>query len=341
MDLGAEDARRLLAALRRMRLVQADESPRLTELAGGVSSLIVRADTARGPLCVKQALAQLKVAALWEAPVERNRAEVAWMRIAQRVVPGCVPAILGEDAQDNAFAMQWLPPEHYPIWKAQLRDGIADTATAQAVGRNLAAIHSATAGDAQIAREFAHDAGFYAIRLEPYFVETARKHPECAAALHTLVESTANTKLALVHGDISPKNILVGPVNDKREAAHPIFLDAECAWYGDPAFDLAFCLNHLLLKCVWRPESKPAFLACFDSLGAAYLGGVKWEAPAQTEARAAALVAGMVLARIDGKSPVEYITTDADRDRVRRFAIPLLLQPARRLAEIRQRWSAA
>ena len=341
MDLGAQDARRLTAALRRMQLVQADERPRLTQLTGGVSSLIVRADTALGPMCVKQALPQLKVAALWEAPVERNRAEVAWMRIAQRIVPGCVPAILGEDAQDNAFAMQWLAPEDYPIWKAQLRDGVADTQTAQAVGRNLAAIHAATSGDAQIARSFAHDAGFHAIRLEPYFVETARKHPECAAALHALVETTANTKLALVHGDISPKNILVGPVNGGGERAHPIFLDAECAWYGDPAFDIAFCLNHLLLKCMWRPQGKQDFLACFDALSAAYLAGVTWEAPAQIEARAAALLAGMLLARIDGKSPVEYIATDAERNRVRRFAIPLLLQPARRLSEIRQRWSAA
>ena len=340
MDLGAEDARRLLAALRRMRLAQADETPRITQLTGGVSSLIVRADTARGPICVKQALPQLKVATLWEAPVERNRAEVAWMRIADRIVPGCVPAILGEDAQDNAFAMQWLAPDRYPIWKAQLRDGIAETDTAQAVGRNLAAIHTATAGDARLARSFAHDAGFYAIRLEPYFVETARRHPECAAALHGLAQTTANTKLALVHGDISPKNILVGPVHEGR-AAHPIFLDAECAWYGDPAFDIAFCLNHLLLKCVWRPDMKQDFLACFDRLSATYLAGVTWEAPAQIEARAAALLAGMLLARIDGKSPVEYITTDADRDRVRRFAVPLLLQPARRLSEIRQRWSAA
>ena len=334
MDLSADETRGLLAALRRMGLVQADEVPVLTQLTGGVSSLIVRADTSRGTICVKRALAQLKVAAFWEAPVERNRAEVAWMRIAGAIVTDSVPAILGEDAQDNAFAMEWLDPAEYPIWKAQLRDGIADTGTAQAVGRNLVAIHAATAHDASLARSFAHDAGFYAIRLEPYFVETARKHPECAAALHRLVETTANTKLTLVHGDVSPKNILVGK-------AGPVFLDAECAWYGDPAFDLAFCLNHLLLKSVWRPDTTAGFLACFDALGSAYLRGVTWEAPATLEVRAAALLAGMLLARIDGKSPVEYITTDADRERVRRFAIPLLLQPASRLSDIRQRWSLA
>ena len=341
MELSAQESRRLLDALRRMRLVRSDEAPSLTQLTGGVSSLIVRADTARGPLCVKQALPQLKVAALWEAPVDRNRAEVAWLRIAQAIVPGSVPAILGEDAQDNAFAMEWLDPAEYPTWKAQLLDGIADSATAAAVGRNLVAIHAATAGDAAVARDFAHDQSFYAIRLEPYFVETARKHPECEAALHQLVATTATTKRALVHGDVSPKNILVGPARGRDRAATPLFLDAECAWYGDPAFDLAFCLNHLLLKSVWRPASTPAFLACFDAFGAAYLAGVTWEAPAQLEARAAALLAGMLLARIDGKSPVEYLTAERDRERVRRFAIPLLLQPARRLSDIRQLWSVA
>ncbi len=332
MNLTADESRRLLAALRRMGLLEADETPVLTQLTGGVSSLIVRAETARGPLCVKQALAQLKVAAVWEAPVERNRAEVAWMRTAHRIVSAAVPAILGEDAQDNAFAMAWLPPKQYPVWKVQLRDGMADTATATAVGRNLVAIHAATAGDAAVARQFANDADFYAIRLEPYFVATAQRHPEYANALHALVRTTAQTKLALVHGDISPKNILVG-------ADGPVFLDAECAWYGDPAFDLAFCLNHLLLKCVWRPESTAGFMACYDALCAAYLSGVTWEPPAQTEARAAALLAGMLLARIDGKSPAEYITTDAGRDRARHFAIPLLLQPERSLHAIAQRWS--
>lgn len=329
-----QESARLVAALRRMDLVTADETPVLTQLTGGVSSLIVRADTARGPRCVKQALARLKVAAVWEVPVHRNRAEVAWMRTAGAIVPAAVPAILGEDAQDNAFAMAWLPPDRYPVWKAQLRDGIAEPATAAAVGRNLAAIHAATAGDPVVARTFANDADFHAIRLEPYFVATAHKHPECADALHALVRITAGTHMTLVHGDISPKNILVGQ-------GGPVFLDAECAWYGDPAFDLAFCLNHLLLKSVWRPGSTAGFMACFDALCAAYLPAVTWESAARTEARAAALLAGMLLARIDGKSPAEYITTDADRDRVRRFAIPLLLQPERSLHTIRQRWSPA
>lgn len=331
MQLDTHESQTLIDALRRMQLLQMGEVPKLTPLTGGVSSLIVRADTLRGPLCVKRALARLKVAAVWEAPVRRNRAEVAWMRVAMGIVPEAVPAILGEDAQDNAFAMAWLEPGRYPVWKALLLDGVADVATARAVGSRLVAIHAATAGNAQLAQQFANDADFFALRLEPYFVEAARRRPECAEVLLRLVNSTAANRLALVHGDISPKNILVGP-------AGPVILDAECAWYGDPAFDLAFCLNHLLLKCVVRPSSTAGYLRCFDVLSLAYLADVTWETPAALEARTCLLLAGMLLARIDGKSPVEYIKLDADRERVRRFAVSQLLQPSASLATIRQGW---
>jgi aminoglycoside phosphotransferase (APT) family kinase protein len=331
IELDPSDAAGLRASLARMQLTEAGEQAALVPLTGGVSSLIVRADTRRGSLCIKRALARLKVSAHWEAPVERNRAEAGWMKVAARIVPGTVPEVLGEDPEANAFAMAYLPPERYPVWKSQLRAGLVDIATAQAVGRNLVAIHNATAGDARLAREFAHDAAFHAIRLEPYFAATARAHPDCAIQLQQLIATTAATKLALVHGDVSPKNILAGP-------AGPVLLDAECAWYGDPAFDLAFCLNHLLLKCVWRPENTAAFLACFDALSGEYLSGVDWEPEPAIEARSAALLAGMLLARIDGKSPVEYITLEADRDRVRSFARPLLHEPATRLADVRERW---
>ena len=120
----------LIAALRRMHLLGPDETPTLTELSGGVSSIIVLAHTAQGPVCVKRALPKLKVEADWFAPVARNRAEVAWMRIAGNVVPCAVPRILGEDETTMAFAMQWLDPQAYPVWKTLLRDGVTDTRTA-------------------------------------------------------------------------------------------------------------------------------------------------------------------------------------------------------------------
>ena len=121
--------------------------------------------------------------------------------------------------------------------------------------------------------------------------------------------------------------------------AGPVFLDAECAWYGDPAFDLAFCLNHLLLKCLAVPEVAAELLIAFDELRDAYLGGVDWEAHADLEARAASLLPGLFLARVDGKSPVEYVTTDAARERVRRVAVPYVKEPPSALAEVRDAWA--
>jgi aminoglycoside phosphotransferase (APT) family kinase protein len=300
----------IVAGLRRMGFGAPIAARRLT---GGVSSDIWRIDLPEGPICVKRALETLRVAAEWHAPVVRNRYEARWMKCAAAAAPGAVPALLGQDDASGALAMTYLPPARFPLWKAVLRAGDAEPAFAAQVGTTLARIHAATAADPAVASAFPTDDIFFAIRLEPYLVATAARHPDRAAALLALVEATRCTKCALVHGDVSPKNILVGPEG-------PVFLDAECAWWGDPAFDLAFCLNHLLLKCLWVPRTGMRFLACFDATADAYLRGVTWEPADDVAARAARLLPGLLLARVDGKSPVEYITEDADRDRVRRVA---------------------
>ena len=224
----------IVAALRRMGVVGAQARPAMTPLGGGVSSDIWRVDLPDGPVCVKRALPRLKVAAVWEAPVERNRYEWEWMREASRIAPASAPPLIAYDAEARCFAMGFLNPAAHPLWKAQLRAGIAREATARAVARRLVAIHGATAGRPDVQARFDTGDIFHAIRLEPYLVATAARHPDLATALHALVSRTAGTKRTLVHGDVSPKNILVGPDG-------PVFLDAECAWYGDPAFDLAFC----------------------------------------------------------------------------------------------------
>ena len=317
-------------ALLRMGLIDADETPSLQPLSGGVSSLIVRVDTRRGPLCVKQALPELKVATHWSAPLSRNLAEVAWMREVSRLLPQAVPQILGEDPSSYTFAMQWLAPERHPVWKSLLRDGVVEPAFAAQVAALVARIHASTAHRPELAAAFANDRNFNELRLDPYFVAAARAHPDCAPALLALVERTATTKLALVHGDISPKNILAGP-------AGPVILDAECAWYGDPAFDAAFCLTHLLAKCLWRPASADAFLACFDAFAESYLAGADWEPRAVLEARIAQLLAGILLARVDGKSPLEYLD-DEGRAAQRAFARRFVLAPSATLAAMRAAW---
>ena len=323
----------ILSALRRLGLVQGDADPPAEPLAGGVSSDIWRVDLPGGAICVKRALARLRVAQDWRAPVERNAFEVAWMEVAGEAVPGAVPRLVAVDDAAKLFAMEFLDPGTHPLWKAQLRDGIAEPRVAHAVGERLSRIHAATAGRVDVAARFRSDAIFHAIRLEPYLLATARRHPDLAPRLEALVARTAATRLALVHGDVSPKNILAGPRG-------PVFLDAECAWYGDPAFDAAFCLNHLLLKAAWRPDHAAAYLVLFDALRHAYLAGCDWEPVAGLEARIAALLPGLFLARVDGKSPVEYIVDDAMRDAVRRVARPLIAEPPTNLSTIRAAWAA-
>ncbi len=134
-----------------------------------------------------------------------------------------------------------------------------------------------------------------------------------------------------MHGDVSPKNILL-------DGHRPVFLDAECAVWSDPAFDLAFCLNHLLLKCLWNPRATPAFVQSFDALAEAYLADMVWESAEGLQRRAAALLPGLLLARVDGKSPVEYIDREAQKDRVRRVAFRLLRQPVAQLTAVAQAW---
>ena len=322
----------VLASLHELGLVAQGETPVFTPLTGGVSSDILLATVRDRQFCIKRALPTLKVAALWEAPIERNAAEAAWMRTVAQWLPASVPRVLGEDPVQGLFAMEYLAPERYPVWKNQLRDGMIDAGFAAAVGARLAEIHQKSANRRDLAGQFANDAIFEPIRIEPYLRATARRHPDLADRLEQIAATTLATKRALVHGDISPKNILCGP-------AGPVFLNAECAWYGDPAFDLAFCLNHLLLKGSWRPQWKARYRDCFKQLAQAYLARVDWEPAAAFEERCARLLPGLWLARIDGKSPVEYLVDESPRDQVRQAARRLLERPVARIGDIADFWS--
>jgi aminoglycoside phosphotransferase (APT) family kinase protein len=321
----------IVEALRGFGLISTETTPEMEPLTGGVSSDIWRVVLPDRIVCVKRALAKLKVAADWRVPIGRNAYEVAWFEAAAQFAPEAVPEILAHNAEDGLFVMEYLQPAAYCPWKVALMEGEADLGAAKAVARVLAKIHAGSAGDDDVARRFDTDETFHAIRLEPYLEATARAHPEYSNRLMALSARTAATKKTLVHGDVSPKNILLGPQG-------PVFLDAECAWYGDPAFDPAFCLNHLLLKGAWRTDRVSAYLDCFLAYGQTYLDGADWEPADVLEERVATLLPGLFLARIDGKSPVEYLTEDVQKNRVRRAAKALLCNPVSRLADIAAIW---
>ena len=189
-------------------LIAPGEHARWQALTGGVSSDIWRVDIEGRSLCVKRALAQLKVAAEWTAPLSRNAYEWAWITFAARHCPANVPKPLAHDDKVGLFAMAFLEPESHPVWKQQLMDGSVLPDTARAVGEVLGRLHAASAGKSEVAAAFETIDNFFALRLEPYLVATASRHPEVASQLFKLVARTAGTQRALVHGDVSPKNIL-------------------------------------------------------------------------------------------------------------------------------------
>ena len=318
------------AFLRRQGLLGRGEHAALTPLTGGVSSDLWRVDLPTRTVCVKAALAQLKVAHEWHAPVSRNRVEYDWLQFAAPLCPGQVPQVIAYD-DAGLFAMEFLPPQRYSVWKAQLLGGHVDVAVARAVGDLVGRLHSTSAADPRTPVLFATDDNFDALRIEPFLRVTAQAHPDLADRFAELAATTAGTHLAVVHGDVSPKNILLGPDG-------PVLLDAECAWFGDPAFDIAFCLNHLLIKSVKLPNHADELRAAAQALADGHARHIDWEPPDSLGARVAALLPALALARIDGTSPVEYLD-EAQRGEVRRLGRALLHDPAPTVGRLLDRWA--
>ena len=321
----------LLASLRRLGVI-GDEIPPMQPLGGGVSSEVWRVDLPAGAVCVKRALPRLNVAAVWEAPVERSRFEVAWIEVANGIVPGIGPEVLAHD-DGGAIVMTYLDPARHPVWKAELRDGRADPGFAAEVGRRLGRVHAATAARPALAGRFDSAGVFAVMRLDPYLGAVAARHPDLAGELGAIRASFADHAGAVVHGDPSPKNILAGPCG-------PVLLDGECATWGDPAFDLGFCASHLLLKCRWNPPAAPRLLACVDALVEGYLPSVAWEPAAAVAARAARWTAACLLARVDGLSPVEYLDEEGRR-RTRAVARGLVAERVTGYDRIGAAWAAS
>jgi aminoglycoside phosphotransferase (APT) family kinase protein len=300
-------------------LIASGDLATVAALSGGVSCEAWRATTADGDYAVKVALPQLRVAVEWHAPVERIGAEARWFSVAAKIVPDAVPELVATLPEENALITRFLPPEEAPVWKQELLAGRVDPDVAAAVGDTLARIHAATRGDAEVAAAFPDRSAFYALRIEAFLLYPGERHANVRPILKTLAEDLAQSREALVHGDVSPKNILAAP-------GGPVILDAECATMGDPAFDLAFCLTHLLLKAAALPSHRPALIVSAARFARAY-GARIGTGAASIDARAARLTAALLLARIDGRSPAEYITDEALKALIRARAIDLLIAP--------------
>ncbi len=323
--MSADFQSRCSALMSELKLGIPEEIVSIKPLTGGVSSDIALVDLGRRKVVVKFALEQLRVAEAWFANVDRSLAEYQWLQFAATIVPDAVPLLLGCSSALKGFAMEYLDGKNVYLWKQALLAGEPIRGEADVVGDRLGQIHNGSAQDLVLSR-FQNQDDFHALRLEPYLAFTASRHPDLATELHGLIEMLKGCERVVVHGDVSPKNIMI---RDGR----PLFLDAECATVGDPSFDLAFCLNHLILKAIHLETLRSELLASIIRFWEAYETHVEWESAGDLEKRVCRLLPAMMLARVDGKSPVEYLD-EAEQKTVRDIAVPLIKNPSNPLQEM-------
>jgi aminoglycoside phosphotransferase (APT) family kinase protein len=305
----------------RGRGVIGDGPASVEALGGGVSNIVLAVTTAQRRVVLKQALPRLRVAREWLAKRERALAEARALALAVALAPGSSPRVLDVDPDRCALTIEAAPAD-WLTWKERLFEGAADTATAARLGELLAGWHRGTSE---------RDAGldewdsFEQLRIDPYYREAARRHPDLAETIIGYVDAMTAGRVCLVHGDFSPKNILLGD-------SGLWVIDFEVAHRGDPAFDVAFLLTHLSLKAIFLPELRSELFACAAAFDVAYR-----EAAPPLVAPATEYVLGhvgcLMLARVDGKSPVEYLD-DAAQVRTRAVARSLLAAPPGSLAEL-------
>ena len=302
--------------------------PRIEVLSGGVSSELIRVSSADRCVVVKRALEELRVAAVWRSRPERSLIEARCARLLDELVPGSVPRVLADLPDRLAFVMA-CAPDRSETWKERLLRGEVEPELAANVGTLLGRIHARSASRPGTAAEFADRSFFEELRLDAYFRHVRGAHPDLAPALDQLIAGLDGPGLCLVHGDFSPKNLLVTPDGGV------LLLDHEVAHWGQPAFDAAFVVSHLMLKSVLRRDAGPAYTDAAQTLLAAYREAAGKElAEAATGPFGATVLGGLLLARIDGKSPVEYLETEPDRDLVRGIARRVLLGGAGSIDEV-------
>jgi tRNA A-37 threonylcarbamoyl transferase component Bud32 len=298
---------------------------RFEELGGGVSNKVILVEAPRYRAVLKQSLGKLRVEREWLSDRDRIFREAAAMRWAHnRVRGGRVPRVLFEDREDFVIAME-SAPAGAETWKTRLFGREFDPDCARAAGAMLGSLIAASWHDPEAQRIFGDQTVFEQLRIDPYYRFTARMVPEFAGYFNDLIGRSAARSVSLVHGDWSPKNLLVAP-----DAVWAI--DWEVIHFGDPSFDAGFLLNHLLLKSIAMPrrQAELAHLAALftEALGKELPPGAVWVPAAALEHLPA-----LLLARVDGKSPAEYLDV-AMRDRARNLAKDLMRHPAASLKEV-------
>jgi 5-methylthioribose kinase len=300
-------------------------------LAGGVSNRTVLVQWPNGEAWVmKQALAKLRVKADWYSDPARIHREALGLQWMGTLLPEAAPALIFEDEAEHILAMQAVPQPH-ENWKVMLLRGDLHEDHVLQFANMLAGMQRhAPAHRHAIAAAFDDRTFFETLRLEPYFAYTATQVPQAASFLRALIERTLAHRHTLVHGDYSPKNVLV-------HQSRLVLLDYEVIHWGDPAFDVGFSMTHLLSKAhhlstlrhAQGPRLAAAHRAAFKQAAHTY-----WQTYfaqvdglfGDLEFRSVQCTLGCLLARVDGRSPLEYLGDD-ERSQQRNAVLSLMAHP--------------
>jgi Phosphotransferase enzyme family len=317
------DARTAGAYLHGRGVVPAAADVTVEELGWGISNVVLKASWPGGCIVVKQSLPKLRVEADWPFDRDRIVGERDCMKyLGGLLSPGSVPEVVFSDDASFAFGMTCVPAGGV-LWKQALLDGEIDAEAARHAGRLLACVHRDSAGDERARERFASQTVLIQGRIDPYHLMAAEAHPDLAPQIHAEVERLLATRRSLVLGDYSPKNLFVYP-------GRVVAIDFEVAHWGDPAFDVAFLLTHLVLKASFRPADAAGYLGAAGAFWGAYATGVGADA-VRTEPGTVRELGCLLLARIDGKSKVEYISDEETKTLVRDLARGVILSDETRL----------
>lgn len=307
-------------------LIGAGEPVVVCELSGGVSNVVLAVTGGSRSFICKQSLPRLRVADEWLADRGRVVAEAEALGLCRALTPECVPAVLDSDPCACTVSIEHAPAG-WGDWKRRLLSGVVDPGVAGRLGVVLARWQNATAGGAGLSERLRRYGAFEQLRVDPYHRTVAARMPDYADAVDSVVGEMAGRRICLTHGDFSPKNVLVAP-----DGTGLWVIDFEVAHLGDPAFDVAFLLSHLLLKSIHRPADAQALGGCVDRFTEAWSGAVHagihpgWAAISRQ-------LGCLLLARVVGKSPVEYLDP-AGQDAAVALGCGLLDAPAQSPAAI-------
>ena len=269
------------------------------KITDGVSSDIWHVKTSNNEYCIKRALAKLTVKEDWFAPIERNNFEANYFTNCKSIIPKSFPTLLGHDKKNFILALEWFDNNKFVVWKKKLLEKSISLKDGKRIGRLLGIVHKYYYKKKKFKKIFLNDKTFYAIRIEPYLVFTSKFYPELLSYYKSTIAFLTKNQNTVIHGDFSPKNILIGK-------NYPIILDAETACWGNPIFDLAFLNNHIILKSILNKDIFKSYLNLSKSFLETYLSHFPIINTKNYLKKFIILQALLILARVDGKSPVEY-----------------------------------